>query len=180
MVLNRCIFSMRKVVGEFPNYAVCDNGEVINLLTNRSLVMSANNNGYLSVRLCKNNSHTQRRFLLHRLVLSTFTGFDIANPVTDHKDDNPANNNLTNLVWTTQSKNIQKSYDLCRSKTPNAGKGKFGAKHSNSKPIAGYDSAGNEIIRFESMNLARAAGYHVSNAIYGYRKTCKGLTFKYI
>ncbi len=177
--LEKCSFAMWKHVPNFSHYCVNQYGEVVSLITNKTLVHSRTKKKYHSVRFCDNN--VQKRILLHRLMLQCFIGKKDGF-VVDHIDDNPENNILTNLRWVTQSQNIQKSFDLGRSKSPLAMTGKFGKLHGGSKPIGGFDKDGNMVISFESISLAKIAGYHVDGSLYGYggRKTCKGLNFKYI
>lgn len=62
------------------------------------------NKGYNIVKLAKNSKQVTRQ--VHRLVAEAF----IPNPdnlrVVNHKDENPANNNVDNLEWCTQNYNI--------------------------------------------------------------------------
>lgn len=178
--LQPCKAALRKNIAGFPLYSVDNYGEVRNLERGKVIAYSRQKNGYTSVRCCKKKHHSL--FLLHRLVLGTFCGYDPKKRYVDHKDNDPRNNNLTNLRWVTQSENVQKAYDLGRAKSPKAGTGKFGDLHHNSVSIVGYKDD-KEVMRFESISLARAAGY----ALDFYRKrrvnadgstTCKGITFK--
>lgn len=179
MVLQPCIFSLIKHVSGFPLYTVSSTGEVRNLERGKSIAYSISHGGYYSVRCCKEKIH--KRFLLHRLVLSSFCGYNPQRKYVDHIDDNPSNNNLTNLHWVTQSENIQKAYDLGRAKSPCATKGKFGSLHHNSQAVVAYDSNGNEVLRFESISLARAGGYSPNfykNIGNRNEVICRGLIFK--
>lgn len=175
MYLQPCLFSLRKNVKGFPLYSVSNYGEVRNLETNRTLSFSIAKFGYHSVRCCAKKVH--KRFLLHRLVLQSFCGIKEGCAIAGHKDDNPRNNDLTNLYWTTQSENVQKAYDAGRAKSPKVMTGKSGKLHHNSKEIVGYNESGNEVIRFESISIARINGYHMAYTRKGLR--AKGLTFKY-
>lgn len=47
------------------------------------------------------------RFMVHWLVLEAFIGPRPKGELGRHKDDDPDNNNLTNLEWGTQSDNVQ-------------------------------------------------------------------------
>jgi len=158
MALHPCTFALRKNISGFPTYSVSSNGEVVNLDKGKRLAFSINRNGYYSVRVCRDNSHTQKRYLLHRLVLSSFCG-KIDGKIVDHIDHNVANNHLSNLQWLTQSENIKKSYASGRSKSPKSWEGKHGKLHHASRPIAGYDDVGKEVVRFESVGLAKKAKY---------------------
>lgn len=58
---------------------------------------------YETVLLSKNNVKKCRK--VHHLVLETFTGRRPKNAVARHLDDNPQNNDISNLVWGTISEN---------------------------------------------------------------------------
>lgn|SRR5699024_7690809 len=59
--------------------------------------------GYIRVLLCSDD--TSERFLVHRLILSTFTGIYPEDKQVNHIDGNPRNNHLDNLEWCTPSEN---------------------------------------------------------------------------
>lgn len=178
MNLHPCKVAIRKNVSEFPHYTVDNFGECRSLMTNKPLSNSVSN-GYHSVRFCKDKVH--KRYLVHRLVLASFLGFNTEKIYVDHKDDNRSNNTLTNLRWVTQSENVKKSYAVGNAKCIKAMLGRIGKNHPASMPVAGYNENGEEVVRFESISLARIAGY----AINFYKKDkhesiCKGLKFKRI
>jgi len=50
--------------------------------------------------------------LVHRLVLETFTGDAPKGYGCHHIDNNPVNNNLENLCWAPQKKNVHESWDM--------------------------------------------------------------------
>lgn len=64
-------------------------------------------NTYYVINLRKNGK--RKAYQVHRLVAETF----IPNPnnysIVNHKDENPLNNNITNLEWCTQKYNIRHS-----------------------------------------------------------------------
>ena len=72
---------------------------------NRELIMKPEiiNDGYYRIGLSKNGK--RRHYLVHRLVAKAF----IPNPnnlyCINHKDENKANNSVSNLEWCTQSYN---------------------------------------------------------------------------
>lgn len=63
-----------------------------------------NTSSYSRVRLANASRH-----LVHRLVAMAFIGEDKSKPVINHIDNNPLNNNVTNLEWCTQKENIRHS-----------------------------------------------------------------------
>lgn len=52
-----------------------------------------------------------KHYSVHRLVYETYVGEIPEGMVIDHIDGDRANNNLSNLQLTTQSKNVKKTYD---------------------------------------------------------------------
>jgi len=59
--------------------------------------------GHLRVLLCFENK--RERFFVHRLVANAFLENPNNYPVINHKDENPANNNVENLEWCTVAYN---------------------------------------------------------------------------
>ena len=77
----------------------------------RGHILKTNNvhNGYLQVKFSIDGEKTQP--LVHRLVAMTFIPNPGNLPQVNHKDGNPANNDMTNLEWCTASEN---SLHRCR------------------------------------------------------------------
>ena len=100
---------MRKKIKNYDNYYIYDNGDVLNVTTNKILKGSIGEHGYKYYRLSKNNEKTM--FYAHRLVAEAF----IENPnnysIVNHKDGDKTNNNVENLEWITQSENVKAAYD---------------------------------------------------------------------
>ena len=65
---------------------------------------SGNGRGYMSVILCLNGKI--KKYLVHRLVAQAFIPNPDNLPEVNHKDENPGNNNVTNLEWCDHSYNI--------------------------------------------------------------------------
>ena len=83
-----------KEIKNYPNYAITDNGEVYNL-RNGKIMRQKDNQGYLTVKLCKNGK--PKEFRVHRLVYQAFIGELDNLLVIDHIDENRHNNNVSNL-----------------------------------------------------------------------------------
>ena len=83
-----------KEIKNYPNYAITDNGEVYNL-RNGKIMRLKDNQGYLTVKLCKNGK--PKEFRVHRLVYQAFIGELDNLLVIDHIDGNRHNNNVSNL-----------------------------------------------------------------------------------
>lgn len=96
---------MKKIIKDYPNYYIYDNGDVMNMQTQKILKGSVSEHGYKYYRLSKNGE--KKMFYAHRLVAEAF----IPNPnnysIVNHKDGNKLNNNIDNLEWVTYSDNTQ-------------------------------------------------------------------------
>ena len=91
------------------NIGVTEQGDIINLKTNKPYSKWVDNVGYYQVVFRVNGKKKYIR--IHRLVAEMF----IENPngynQINHIDGNKLNNNVDNLEWTTNSKNTQHGYD---------------------------------------------------------------------
>ena len=96
---------MRKKIKNYDNYYIYDNGDVLNINTNKILSGSIGNNGYKYYRLSKNNH--KKMFYVHRLVAEHFVENIKKLPVVNHKDGNKLNNNVDNLEWVSYSDNVK-------------------------------------------------------------------------
>ncbi len=65
--------------------------------------LTPDKNGYLKVRLCKNGK--AKTVGVHRVVLLSFLGENPCKPEGCHFDNNPSNNQLSNLYWGTRQEN---------------------------------------------------------------------------
>lgn len=95
---------MRKKIQNYTNYYIYDNGDVLNIKTEKILKGSIGENGYKYYRLSENGN--KKMYYAHRLVAEAF----LENPnnllVVNHKDGNKLNNNVDNLEWVTYAENI--------------------------------------------------------------------------
>ncbi len=99
-------------------YIINKRGFVISQKQKEDIILkpAINNNGYLYVDLYytlqDNPDKTKHRWLLHRLVLFTFIGFD-PDPLKNqgaHLDNDKSNCAFDNLAWITQSENILQDF----------------------------------------------------------------------
>lgn len=108
----------KEIEGYEGLYEVSDSGKVRRLaritkrkdgkilpVSARELKLCINRYGYQFVGLQKGEKRAN--YLVHRLVLSTFTHND--NLEVNHIDGNKLNNNLSNLEWVTSKENINHS-----------------------------------------------------------------------
>ena len=100
---------MRKQINGYNNYYIYDNGDVLNISTNKILKGSIGENGYKYYRLSKDNNKTM--FYAHRLVAEHFLENPNFLPTVNHKDGNKLNNQLSNLEWVSYSENTKHAHD---------------------------------------------------------------------
>lgn len=100
---------MRKQINGYNNYYIYDNGDVLNISTNKILKGSIGENGYKYYRLSKDNNKTM--FYAHRLVAEYFLENPNLLQVVNHKDGNKLNNQLSNLEWVSYSENAKHAND---------------------------------------------------------------------
>lgn len=134
---------------------------------------STNKAGYKRVTLCK-EGRTQG-FSVHRLVAAAFLGKPSDNLVVNHIDENPSNNELTNLEWVTPRQNLEHSNVI--NKMINA------ATRAKEKAVQMYSKAGEFICEFESTTKAakHIGSYQqlVSECCKNWNKSTKGYKFKF-
>lgn len=91
-----------KIIQEFPNYAIDENGIVSNIKTKR-IKSQQIYNGYKYVQLYKNGKG--KMLLVHRLVAEAFIPNPNSFPCVNHIDENKENNTVENLEWCTYEYN---------------------------------------------------------------------------
>lgn len=167
------------------DYCVTSDGKVWSAKTGKFLKPHHNKCGYESVELWSNGS--RKRMLIHRLVAQAFIPNPNAYPQINHIDENPQNNDVSNLEWCTAKYNM------------NYGEGAKN-RHAHidyTKPCYRYNAIrngkkravpvqmlnnGKVIAQFESANEAsRQTGISQSNilrVVKGIRKTAGGYVWK--
>ena len=91
----------KPVVGYEKLYAVSNFGRVRHVAFTRMKKLTPDKDGYMQVRLSKNNHAKTHR--VHRLVLTAFVGASMDEAM--HLDHNKTNNCLSNLAWGTRAEN---------------------------------------------------------------------------
>lgn len=103
-----------KQIEGYDNYEVSTFGNVRNKTTQRLLKIKNNSNGYLYYALYKNNIQTNK--FIHRLIGDAFIENPENKKYIDHKDNNPQNNNISNLRWVTAHENVVRQLRMKNSK----------------------------------------------------------------
>lgn len=123
---------MYKVIKDYPNYAVNEDGTVKNIKTERILQTYPDKGGYQQVYLY--NKSGRKVKLVHRLVAESFIPNPFNYTQVNHKDENPANNRLDNLEWCSPEYNSNFGNHCLKISTRCRGEGNpfYGKKHSQS------------------------------------------------
>ena len=132
------------------------------------ILKSADARGYLQVELSKNGK--TKKFSIHRLVAEAFLPNPLNLPQINHKDENPSNNNVSNLEWCDCKYNI------------NYGSRNKKVAKVNSKPVLQFSKSGSFIREWPSAKECGRNGFdfrNVSACCLGKRKTYKGYIWKY-
>ena len=100
---------MTKVIDNFSNYTISQNGIVINTKTGQTKTAWLCQNGYLYLDLF--NDGYCKKVPLHRILAIAFLPNPEKKRTVNHIDGNKLNNSLTNLEWATDSENMQHAYN---------------------------------------------------------------------
>lgn len=97
-----------KNIEGFEGYQISNLGNVKSLNYNRTgkeqiLKPTKDKDGYLYVSLCKQGK--RKCYKIHRLVAQAFLDNPNNYPIINHRDENPLNNNVTNLEFCTPKYN---------------------------------------------------------------------------
>ena len=135
---------------------------------------------YLQVRLSVEGQ--QKTLSVHRLVAKAWVPNPENLPEVNHLDEDPFNNQATNLEWCTRSQNMRHGTAIQRITATRRKRG-FKEILARTKPIIQMDKAGNTIQVFPSTaEAARQLGLYAANitkACRGQIKTTGKFTFKY-
>lgn len=150
------------------DYEVSNYGRIRNSKTGKILTPRPTQTGYLRIHISVGNG--RKDFYIHRLVADAFCLRPEGCNVVNHLDNNPANNNASNLEWVTQKTNVE--YAQSQSRMPN---------WPDKIPVIG--SRNGKEYYFESMIAAeKALGIYatdISKCCRGLRKQTSGYTWRY-
>ena len=126
-------------------------------------------NGYVLVSLWKDGN--EKKCLVHRLVADAFIDNSSGLPEVNHKDENKANNHVSNLEWCTRTYNL--GYGTRRERF----------QKSRGKRVVQYTIDGVFIARYVSaQEAAKQTGIYqsaISNACNGVYKQANGYLWRY-
>lgn len=153
-------------IKDFPEYYVCDNGDVYSRQTSRNpngrikkLKFWTSKYGYLIVDLSKNKKRFHKP--VHRLVAEAFIPNPENKPEINHKNGIKTDNKVENLEFCTYSENLYHAYNILGRKAPWLNK--YGKEHNRSKTILQIKN-GKKIEEFGSLLEAeRKTGIHHSS-----------------
>lgn len=100
---------MTKVIDNFPNYSIDEQGTITNLTTGHTKSCWLCKNGYYYADLQR--SGFKRKIPLHRLIALAFLPNPENKRTVNHVDGNKVNNDLSNLEWATDKENMQHAYN---------------------------------------------------------------------
>lgn len=132
-----------------------------------------NNCNYLSVSLSKDGKG--KKYLVHRLVAETWLKNPDNLPEVNHIDENPLNNNVENLKWSTQKESNNRETAIQRTVERRP--------QRRGRPIQIIDpDTGNVIGEYPSAKVAEKYGFwgkSISDCCKGVKKTYRGLVWRY-
>lgn len=138
--------------------------------------------GYPSVVLKQDGK--SKRFYVHQLVAMAFIPNPSEKPFINHIDNNPQNNNISNLEWCTPKENSEWMSKQGRNKRTESWLDKLHKSQEKTyKGVKGTSIKTGEVLVFDNLNEVRKKGFQpscVCNCCKGIRKTHAGYTWEYI
>ena len=174
---------MEKIIeGTNGKYVITTEGKVFNLKyygrnERREVATFLSHNGYVKVRLTV-DVNKQQNYRVNRLVAEAFIPNPDGLPFVGHKDDNPLNNDVSNLYWTDYKENNAKLEHRKNISKAQAGQPK---KFCGVYQI---DTTTGEVIQyFKSIKLAAetlgTSRRNITNAAQGKQNTAAGFAWAY-
>lgn len=156
-----------KIIPDYPDYAVCSSGQIVNLKTNK-LRKFSNHKGY-SQCMVRRDGKSYNRFV-HRLVANAFLPKPLNGQIIDHINGIRNDNRVENLRWCTINENLHfllavKNREYLR-------------KHCSQYNIDGtYITSFKSI--FEASKILNLNSGSINNCCIGRKLTCGGFQWKY-
>ena len=102
---------MFKPIPDYPDYAINEQGQIMSYRRRpegKLMKGTIDNNGYIVVTLW-GAKKAYKQHLVHRLIAQAFIPNPDNLPFINHIDENPANNQISNLEWCTLQYNTEYS-----------------------------------------------------------------------
>ena len=162
----------KEIAGYEGLYEVSDLGRVKSFWHGKEKILNPlkNNNGYLSVILCKDGQ--KKMLLVHRIVAEAFIQNTKGLATINHKDEDKTNNTVSNLEWMSQKDNI------------NYGTHNKRVAESLSKQVQMFDKSTGELLAtfpstHEAERVTRIDQGSISKCCIGKLKSAGGYVWKY-
>lgn len=106
-------------ISGYDEYMVTEDGDVYSIKRKKYLKNSYNQHGHVKVELWHNNKRKVK--YVHRLIAETYIDNPCKYKIVNHIDNNPSNNSISNLEWTTNSGNIRHAISILGNFNANKG-----------------------------------------------------------
>lgn len=166
-------------------YQVSNQGNVLSLNYankgySKQLTPKCNNRGRLWVELVKQKK--KKPMLIHRLVATAFIPNPNNYPQINHKDENPKNNEASNLEWCNSLYNNHYSMKLHPDR-PRERKSTPIYEKRNDLKINQYDKSGNLIRQWKNSRTifleTKMSDWSISECCRGHRRSAYGFIWRY-
>lgn len=165
-----------KKIFDYEYYLISEAGEIYTTVDTRGNNLpkprirrniKSTKTGYYSIVLQNKKRGLKRKsYYVHRLVAQHYLPNPNNLPCVCHKDDNPANNHVSNLFWGTYSDN-----NLDKTKKN---------RHYKGASVLQYDLEGNFIAKYSSVREVREkTGYNIYGYMSGYSNAPGNFQWKY-
>ena len=175
-----------KRLEKYPEYIITSDGKVYSFHINKYMVLKQNEEGYISIGLYDNVRKKQKNYYVHILVAKLYLIPIKEKNIVNHKDFNKANNDCTNLEWTTSSENAKHYFDSNPKIIPYKETRVIKKRPNTGLPthVIMCDLKGVEIKRYDKIRTAsRESGTSysgISAACSGKQKTAGNYKWKYV
>lgn len=167
-----------KPINNYPGYFVSNTGKVKSYRNNRitELLPREEKNGRLFVNLYRDKK--MKSVKIHRLVAQAFLPNPEKLPQINHRDENPKNNNVTNLEWCTAKYNL--TYNELQKRQHDLQKRKIGAFDEDMN-LVHYFQSGTEAAEFiVAMGLSNAFRSAIGNICYAAKVEKTKMNYGYL
>lgn len=146
----------------------------------KNLTPKCNNSNRLWVELT--NGKSKRQLLVHRLVAAAFIPNDNNYPEVNHKDENPHNNNASNLEWCTRQYNVAYYYHRHPHGADRNSTDKY--RCGKDKPVGQFNKDGHLVNYWDNSRAifleTGMSDWSISECCRGNRKTAYGYIWQYV